>query len=146
MGQALYRQTIAMGWVAVTARLLGPATTRWMVSFLLHKIERLFEVLLYSSVFPFLAECTADGHFVFSIPASLTEPPLSPALLVAGGNSSCTPQRVVADFALFKIPLDGCGTRKYVCTIVFHYTLHYVGTKPVFGSFSVFGFRDSLNI
>ncbi|XP_074545783.1 uncharacterized protein LOC141805012 [Halichoeres trimaculatus] len=57
-------------------------------------------------------ECTIDRHFVFSVPASLTEPPLSPAQLVAAGNSSCTPQRVTSDYALFKIPMDGCGTRR----------------------------------
>ncbi|XP_034543634.1 uncharacterized protein LOC117815806 [Notolabrus celidotus] len=57
-------------------------------------------------------ECTIDRHFVFSVPASLTEPPLSPALLVAAGNSSCKPQRVTSDYALFKIPMDGCGTRR----------------------------------
>lgn len=74
--------------------------------------------LLFILLFLPLAECTADGHFVFSIPASLTDPPLSPALLVAAGNSSCTPQKVVADLALFKIPLDGCGARKYVREIV----------------------------
>ncbi|KAM9454998.1 uncharacterized protein Hap1MRO34_020774 isoform 2-T2 [Clarias gariepinus] len=73
-------------------------------------------------------ECTADGHFVFSIPASLTEPPLSPALLVAGGNISCTPQRVVADFALFKIPLDGCGTRKYEVGNTVIYMLEILNT------------------
>lgn len=70
--------------------------------------------------FPPMAECTADRHFVFSIPATLTEPPLTPTLLVAAGNSSCTPQKVVADLAIFKIPLDGCGTHKYVCAIVLH--------------------------
>ncbi|KAK1802852.1 hypothetical protein P4O66_021393, partial [Electrophorus voltai] len=58
-------------------------------------------------------KCTADRNFVFSIPASLTDPPLSPAFLVAAGNSSCTPQRVVGDSALFKIPLDGCGVHRY---------------------------------
>ncbi|XP_068447905.1 uncharacterized protein [Clinocottus analis] len=57
-------------------------------------------------------ECTIDRHFVFSVPASLMEPPLSPALLVVAGNSTCKPQRVTADYALFKIPLDGCGTRR----------------------------------
>ncbi|XP_044045979.1 uncharacterized protein LOC122873393 [Siniperca chuatsi] len=57
-------------------------------------------------------ECTIDRHFVFSVPASLTEPPLSPALLVAAGNSTCKPQRVTSDYALFKIPMDGCGTRR----------------------------------
>ncbi|XP_040003239.1 uncharacterized protein LOC120800873 isoform X2 [Xiphias gladius] len=57
-------------------------------------------------------ECTIDRHFVFSVPASLTEPPLSPALLVAASNSTCKPQRVTSDYALFKIPMDGCGARR----------------------------------
>ncbi|XP_035856146.1 uncharacterized protein LOC116040565 isoform X1 [Sander lucioperca] len=57
-------------------------------------------------------ECTIDRHFVFSVPASLTEPPLSPALLVTAGDSTCKPQRVTSDYALFKIPMDGCGTRR----------------------------------
>ncbi|XP_058496397.1 uncharacterized protein si:ch73-90k17.1 isoform X1 [Solea solea] len=59
-------------------------------------------------------ECTVDHHFVFSVPASITEPPLSPALLVAADNSTCKPQRVTSDYALFKIPMDGCGARRVV--------------------------------
>lgn len=59
-------------------------------------------------------ECTLDRHFVFSVPTSLTEPPLSPSLLVAAGNSTCKPQRVTTDYAFFKIPMDGCGTRRVV--------------------------------
>ncbi|XP_071329433.1 uncharacterized protein [Trachinotus anak] len=57
-------------------------------------------------------ECTIDRHFVFSVPASLTEPPLSPALLVTASNSTCKPQRVTSDYALFKIPMDDCGARR----------------------------------
>ncbi|KAM7419116.1 hypothetical protein PAMA_016301 [Pampus argenteus] len=57
-------------------------------------------------------ECTIDRHFVFSVPASLTEPPLSPALLVAASNFTCKPQKVTSDYALFKIPMDGCGARR----------------------------------
>uniref|UniRef100_A0A3Q1B6T2 ZP domain-containing protein n=1 Tax=Amphiprion ocellaris TaxID=80972 RepID=A0A3Q1B6T2_AMPOC len=59
-------------------------------------------------------ECTIDRHFVFSVPAALTEPPLSPAMLVAASNSTCKPERVTSDYALFKIPMDGCGTRRVV--------------------------------
>lgn len=59
-------------------------------------------------------ECTIDRHFVFYVPASITEPPLSPALLVAASNSTCKPQKVTPDYALFKIPMDGCGTRRVV--------------------------------
>ncbi|XP_034044113.1 uncharacterized protein LOC117526182 [Thalassophryne amazonica] len=57
-------------------------------------------------------ECTIDRHFVFSVPASLTEPPLSPTLLVAAGNSTCKPQKVTAEYALFKIPMNDCGVRR----------------------------------
>ncbi|XP_063740510.1 uncharacterized protein LOC134865052 [Eleginops maclovinus] len=57
-------------------------------------------------------ECTIDRHFVFSVPASLTDPPLTPAMLVAAGNYTCKPERVTSDYALFKIPMDGCGTHR----------------------------------
>ncbi|XP_060717040.1 uncharacterized protein LOC132839857 isoform X1 [Tachysurus vachellii] len=73
-------------------------------------------------------ECTSDRHFVFSVPASLTEPPLSPALLAAAGNRSCTPQRVVADTALFKIPLDDCGAHRYEVGNTVIYMLEILNT------------------
>ncbi|XP_013885364.1 uncharacterized protein LOC106533556 [Austrofundulus limnaeus] len=59
-------------------------------------------------------ECTIDRHMIFSVPSSLTDPPLSPARLVAASNSTCIPQRATAEYALFKIPMDGCGTRRVV--------------------------------
>ncbi|XP_056623084.1 uncharacterized protein LOC130436458 [Triplophysa dalaica] len=58
-------------------------------------------------------ECTADHHFVFSVNSSMANPPLSPFTLVTAGNSSCSPYKVTADFALFKIPLDECGVHRY---------------------------------
>ncbi|XP_016381504.1 uncharacterized protein LOC107718782 isoform X2 [Sinocyclocheilus rhinocerous] len=58
-------------------------------------------------------ECTMDRHFVFSIHSSAADPPLSPASLVTAGDNPCTPQKVTADWALFKIPLDECGARRY---------------------------------
>ncbi|KAL1005842.1 hypothetical protein UPYG_G00064650 [Umbra pygmaea] len=58
-------------------------------------------------------ECTADRHFVFLVPASITSPPLSPNLLATTGSPSCTPERVTSDYALFKIPLEGCGAHRY---------------------------------
>ena len=62
----------------------------------------------------FTPECTLDHHFVFTVPAALTDPPLSPALLAAPGHPACTPQRVTADYALFLIPMDGCGAHRMV--------------------------------
>ncbi|XP_067297233.1 uncharacterized protein [Pseudorasbora parva] len=58
-------------------------------------------------------ECTMDRHFVFSVHSSVADPPFSPATLVTAGNSSCTPYKVTADLALFKIPLDECGVHRY---------------------------------
>ncbi|KAI2668262.1 Zona pellucida sperm-binding protein 4 [Labeo rohita] len=58
-------------------------------------------------------ECTMDRHFVFSVHSSAADPPLSPASLVTAGVTSCTPQKVTADLALFKIPLDECGVHRY---------------------------------
>ncbi|XP_016346589.1 uncharacterized protein LOC107692154 [Sinocyclocheilus anshuiensis] len=58
-------------------------------------------------------ECTVDRHFVFSIHSSAADPPLSLASLVTAGDNPCTPQKVTADWALFKIPLDECGVRRY---------------------------------
>ncbi|XP_052460874.1 uncharacterized protein LOC128018981 isoform X1 [Carassius gibelio] len=58
-------------------------------------------------------ECTMDRHFVFSIHSSAADPPLSPASLVTAGDNPCTPQKVTADWALFKIPLDECGAHRY---------------------------------
>ncbi|XP_054607601.2 uncharacterized protein [Nothobranchius furzeri] len=59
-------------------------------------------------------ECTIDRHMIFSVPASLTDPPLSPALLVAANNATCKPLRATTKYALFNIPMDGCGTRRVV--------------------------------
>lgn len=58
--------------------------------------------------------CTADRHFVFSVPASLTQPLLSPSLLSTPGNDTCKPTRVTSENALFKIPMDECGSHKVV--------------------------------
>ncbi|CAL8273489.1 unnamed protein product [Gadus morhua 'NCC'] len=71
-------------------------------------------------------ECTLDHHFVFSVPASLTYPPLSPALLAAPGHPSCTPQRVTADYALFLIPMDSCGALRMVIGKTVIYILEIV--------------------
>ncbi|KAJ8001789.1 hypothetical protein DPEC_G00173080 [Dallia pectoralis] len=67
----------------------------------------------YSSCYYPMDECTTDRHFVFLVPASITDPPLSPGLLATTGDPACTPERVTPDYALFKIPLEGCGAHKY---------------------------------
>ncbi|KAL6110121.1 uncharacterized protein ACO6RY_19267 [Pungitius sinensis] len=75
-------------------------------------------------------ECTIDRHFVFSVPASLTEPPLSPDLLVVAGNSTCKPQRVTPEYALFNIPMDGCGTRRVTVGDAVIYMVEVINKVP----------------
>uniref|UniRef100_A0A8C5HCD2 Uncharacterized LOC114462934 n=1 Tax=Gouania willdenowi TaxID=441366 RepID=A0A8C5HCD2_GOUWI len=71
-------------------------------------------------------ECTVDRHFVFSVPADLTEPALKPDLLVAASNFSCKPEKVTADYALFKVPMDGCGTHRVVVGKMVVYMLEVI--------------------
>ncbi|XP_060921325.1 zona pellucida sperm-binding protein 4 [Labrus mixtus] len=73
-------------------------------------------------------ECTVDRHFVFSVPASLTEPPLSPALLATAGNSPCKPQKVTSSYALFKIPMDSCGTHRVMVGKTMVYIVEVINT------------------
>ncbi|XP_040043635.2 uncharacterized protein LOC120825854 [Gasterosteus aculeatus] len=75
-------------------------------------------------------ECTIDRHFVFSVPASLTEPPLSPDMLVVAGNSTCKPQKVTPDYALFNIPMDGCGTRRVTVGDAVIYMVEVINKVP----------------
>ncbi|KAM8842724.1 uncharacterized protein ACB058_014294 [Synchiropus picturatus] len=71
-------------------------------------------------------ECTQDRHFVFSVPATLTDPPLVTALLVAAANFTCTPEVVTSEYAMFKIPMDGCGVRRVVVGKTMIYLLEVV--------------------
>ncbi|XP_057699790.1 uncharacterized protein LOC130920515 [Corythoichthys intestinalis] len=75
-----------------------------------------------------LDECTVDRHFVFSVPASLTEPPLSPGLLGVANNSTCKPVKVTNNYALFKLPMDGCGTRRVEVGKTLIYMVEVVNT------------------
>lgn len=78
---------------------------------LTHLLRSLTFTRLCDCLFP---ACTFDHHFVFSVPAALVDPPLSTAMLFTLGNATCKPERVTSDYALFKIPMDGCGAHKIV--------------------------------
>ncbi|XP_058877793.1 uncharacterized protein LOC117405300 [Acipenser ruthenus] len=60
-----------------------------------------------------LDACTADGHFVFSIYRTSTKPEIDPGSLVIAGNRSCAPVICTPDFAIFKLPVTGCGTHVF---------------------------------
>ncbi|XP_069044651.1 zona pellucida sperm-binding protein 4-like [Lepisosteus oculatus] len=67
-----------------------------------------------SSCYYPLEECTADRHFVFAVPRTISVPPVDPASLVIAGNASCTPVICTSEFAIFKFPVTGCGTHAFV--------------------------------
>ncbi|MBN3323886.1 ZP4 protein, partial [Atractosteus spatula] len=67
-----------------------------------------------SSCYYPLEECTADKHFVFAVPRTISVPPVDPASLVIAGNTSCTPVICTPEFAIFKFPVTGCGTHAFV--------------------------------
>ncbi|XP_051782163.1 uncharacterized protein LOC114649927 [Erpetoichthys calabaricus] len=58
--------------------------------------------------------CTADGHFVFAVYRTSSKPEVDPGSLYVSSNSSCAPVVCTPDFAIFKFPLTGCGTHKFV--------------------------------
>ncbi|KAJ8263979.1 hypothetical protein GJAV_G00143730 [Gymnothorax javanicus] len=60
-----------------------------------------------------LDECTPDRHMIFIVPATLTSPPLSTTSLFTPGKDTCFPVKVTHTYALFKIPLGGCGVHQY---------------------------------
>ncbi|XP_051782698.1 uncharacterized protein LOC114649910 [Erpetoichthys calabaricus] len=60
-----------------------------------------------------LDTCTADGHFVFAVYRTSSKPDVDPGSLYVS-NHSCAPVICTLDFAVFKIPLTGCGTHRFV--------------------------------
>ncbi|XP_051782699.1 uncharacterized protein LOC114649909 [Erpetoichthys calabaricus] len=57
--------------------------------------------------------CTSDGHFVFAVYRTSSKPDVDPGSLYVS-NHSCAPVICTPDFAIFKIPLTGCGTHRFV--------------------------------
>ncbi|MBN3322246.1 ZP4 protein, partial [Atractosteus spatula] len=67
-----------------------------------------------SSCYYPLEECTADRHFVFAVPRTISIPPVDPASLVIASNTSCSPVICTPELAIFKFPVTGCGTHAFV--------------------------------
>ncbi|MGH0191554.1 UNVERIFIED_CONTAM: hypothetical protein FKN15_066043 [Acipenser sinensis] len=58
--------------------------------------------------------CTADEQFVFAVYRKSFNPEVNPASLVLAGDQSCLPVLCTPDYAIFKFPVTGCGTRTFV--------------------------------
>lgn len=55
-----------------------------------------------------------DGHFVFSVKATDTDPPITPSSLIVKDQPQCFPEVTTPDTAVFKIGVTDCGAKKKV--------------------------------
>ncbi|XP_058509394.1 zona pellucida sperm-binding protein 4-like [Solea solea] len=55
--------------------------------------------------------CSLDGHFVFSVKATDTDPPITPSNLIVKGHPQCFPVVTTQDTAVFKIGITECGVK-----------------------------------
>lgn len=58
--------------------------------------------------------CSLDGHFVFSVKTTDTEPPVDPSSLTVKDHPHCFPVITTADMAVFKIGIMDCGAKMKV--------------------------------
>lgn len=61
-----------------------------------------------------LNSCSLDGHFVFSVKTTDTEPPVDPSSLTVKDHPHCFPVITTADMAVFKIGIMDCGAKMKV--------------------------------
>ncbi|KAM6905381.1 zona pellucida sperm-binding protein 4-like [Xenentodon cancila] len=58
-----------------------------------------------------LNACSLDGHFVFTVKATDTHPPIEPSSLVIKDQPPCLPAVTTSDTAVFKIGVMECGAK-----------------------------------
>ncbi|XP_026180928.1 zona pellucida sperm-binding protein 4-like [Mastacembelus armatus] len=58
--------------------------------------------------------CSLDGHFVFSVKATDTDPPVDPRGLMVKDQPQCSPVVTTPDTAVFKIGVTDCGAKMKV--------------------------------
>ncbi|KAG7216212.1 hypothetical protein INR49_029061, partial [Caranx melampygus] len=61
-----------------------------------------------------LNACSLDGHFVFSVKATDTDPPITPSSLIVKDQPECVPVVTTPDTAVFKIGVMDCGVKRKV--------------------------------
>ncbi|XP_031726707.1 zona pellucida sperm-binding protein 4-like [Anarrhichthys ocellatus] len=58
--------------------------------------------------------CSLDGHLVFSVKSTDTDPPIDPSSLTVKGQPQCSPAATTPDTAIFKIGVMDCGAKMKV--------------------------------
>uniref|UniRef100_A0A672YI23 ZP domain-containing protein n=1 Tax=Sphaeramia orbicularis TaxID=375764 RepID=A0A672YI23_9TELE len=62
----------------------------------------------------YFSACSLDGHVVFSVKATDTDPPVDPSRLIVKDRPQCSPVLTTSDTAVFKIGDMDCGARMKV--------------------------------
>uniref|UniRef100_A0A8C7Z4Z0 P-type domain-containing protein n=1 Tax=Oryzias sinensis TaxID=183150 RepID=A0A8C7Z4Z0_9TELE len=62
--------------------------------------------------------CSLDGHFVFTVKAVDTHPPIDPSSLVIKDQPQCLPTITTPDVAVFKIGVQDCGAKMKVRQLI----------------------------
>lgn len=70
-------------------------------------------------VFSLYPACSLDGHFVFTVKATDTHPPIDPSSLVIKDQPHCLPVVTTPDMAVFKIGVMECGAKMKVMQLWF---------------------------
>lgn len=65
-------------------------------------------------LFFFCLACSLDGHFVFTVKATDTHPPIDPSSLVIKDQPHCLPAISTSDTAVFKMGVMDCGAKMRV--------------------------------
>uniref|UniRef100_A0A8C7Z5L6 P-type domain-containing protein n=1 Tax=Oryzias sinensis TaxID=183150 RepID=A0A8C7Z5L6_9TELE len=73
--------------------------------------------------------CSLDGHFVFTVKAVDTHPPIDPSSLVIKDQPQCLPTITTPDVAVFKIGVQDCGWRS--CLQKVKADLHRLGKREL---------------
>ncbi|XP_068605879.1 zona pellucida sperm-binding protein 4-like [Brachionichthys hirsutus] len=80
-----------------------------------------------------LNACSLDGHFVFSVKSTDTEPPLDPSSLAVKDHPWCLPVVTNAEMAIFKIGVMDCGAKMQVRgdTLIYEVEVEELHSKSI---------------
>lgn len=80
----------------------------------MYKKKNTFTNPAFTCLSTHLPACSVDGHFVFSVKATDTDPPITPSSLIVKDQPQCFPEVTTPDTAVFKIGVTDCGAKKKV--------------------------------
>ncbi|KAF7656907.1 hypothetical protein LDENG_00034550, partial [Lucifuga dentata] len=78
-----------------------------------------------------LNACSLDGHFVFSVEATDTDPPVDSSSLIVKDQPECFPVITTTDTAVFKFSVMDCGAKMKIIGDMMIYEVEQLQTKTL---------------